>query len=193
MRLCASLGLLCLVPLTLSAQQQHLSGGVRSGQPYTHSLGRGLSLVLTTSSIAVQGVDGRKQIDIRSAAIVENYAQCATGPGHGPSEIDLEAWHFKPTKDQDFRDPRHRKFEFAVSAADNKRVCDELEAELYGKPVTGKDGTEVLGNPNYRSPARGKGEISLSDVVITGTGQDAEIESYRFVADITLPSLQKTK
>lgn len=179
MRLCALLGLLCLAPLTLSAQQQHLSGSVQSGQPYTHSLGRGLSLVLTTSSIAVQGADR------------ENYAQCATGPGHGPSEIDLEAWHFTPTKDQDFPDPRHRTFEFAVSAADNKSVCDELEAELYGKPVTGKDGTEVLGDPNYRSPTLGKGEISLSDVVITGTGQDAEIESYRFAADITLPPEKK--
>ena len=179
MRLCASLGLLCLVPLTLPAQQQHLSGSVRSGQSYTHSLGRGLSLVLTTSSIAVQGADG------------ENYAQCATGPGHGPSETDLEAWHFKPTKDQDFPNPRHRKFEFAVRAADNKSVCDELEAELYSKPVSGKDGTERLGDPNYRSPTLGKGEISLSHVVITSTGQDAEIESYRFVADITLPPAEK--
>jgi hypothetical protein len=179
MRLCASLGLLCLVPLTLPAQQLRLSGSVRSGQPYTHSLGQGLSLVLTASSIAVQGADG------------ENYAQCATGPGHGPSEIDLEAWHFKPTKDQDFPDPRHRKFEFAVSAADNNRVCDELEAELYGKPVTGKDSTAVLGDPNYRSPTLGKGEISLSDVVITGRGQDADIESYRFAADITMPPAEK--
>ena len=175
------MGLLCLVPLTLLAQQQHLAGSVHAGQTYTHSLGQGLSLVLTSSSIEVRGEGG------------ENYAQCATGPGHGPSEIDLEAWHFKPTKDQFFPDPRHRTFEFAVNATDNKTVCDELEAELYSKPVTGKDGTEVFGDPNYRSPALGKGRISLSDVVITGTGQEAEIESFRFEADITLPQVSSAK
>jgi len=61
----ALLGLLCMAPVTLLAQQQHLSGSVRSGQPYTHSLGQGLSLVLTTSSIAVQGSGWRELRPVR--------------------------------------------------------------------------------------------------------------------------------
>jgi hypothetical protein len=54
MRWCAGFGLLCLVTPPLLAQTQHFSGSLTAGQVFTHNLGRGLVLVMTTSWIAVE-------------------------------------------------------------------------------------------------------------------------------------------
>jgi hypothetical protein len=177
----AGFGLFWLATLSLLPQKQHFAGSVRAGQPYIHDLGRGLVLVVTTSSIEVRASPYRADGD--------SYARCVTMPARGPNDLYLDAWHFIPSQNHLFSHPLHREFQFTVNAADQKGACDDLEAALHSPPVKGKDGIEIMGTPGYKEPPLGSGIINLSNVQLShpAPGQDAEIQSFSFVADIILP------
>lgn len=154
-------------------QQLHLSGTVTAGKPVTQSLGRGLDLRITTESIAVQaaanGADG------------DNFATCVTPPVHGPSPLDVQAWHFDPAQ-QNQGPGLKRSFLFATSAADNKAMCDELDRVL--DPTAAQNMSAKM--PEARL---GGGTVTLSHVVVSDAGDidKAAVQSFDFTADVTLP------
>lgn len=171
---------------SLVAQQQHFSGSVRVGESYTHNLGRGLVLVVTTSSIQVQAAPIHQGAD--------DFSGCVTPPFHGPNPTSLEAWQF--VTEQNERLPaaeldvlRRREFHFVLTAADNDAACKNLDVAEHSPPIKMKDGTLVYGTPGYKSPPLGTGVVTLSEIELThvGAGQKAEVQSLVFTADITLP------
>ena len=174
------------VRISLSAQQQHLQGSVQAGKPYVHSLGRGIVLVVTTASIEVHAEPYLPH--------GHNFAECVTPPYHGPNAIDLDAWLFDP-KRNDVSSALHREFQFTLNAADDKAACDELNVVLYSPPIMEKDGTEIFGTPGYKPPPMGSAFINLSKIRLTrpASETDAEIASFSFVADVTLPPIVMTR
>ena len=174
-RTIAKLVVLSLAACTgLAAQQQRFSGSVRADHPFVRNLGRGLVLVVSTSGFAVQAAPFTPDGD--------NFAACVTTPAYGPNPIDLQAWLFDSAKNPDPH-PLHREFDFTLNAADDKIACDDLDAVLHGKGEP----------PGYQPPPEGQGVIDLSNVKLShpATDADAEIESFNFVATITLPALRK--
>jgi hypothetical protein len=169
--------------VSLDAQKQHFEGSVLVDNPFLHPLGRGLVLVVTTASIEVQAIpyvpDGH------------NFAQCVTQPRHGPNAIYLDAWQFDP-KQKSALLTRHRGFQFTLNAADDKAACDELSVALYTPPTVGKDGILIFGTPGYQPPPLGSGNITLSKIRLThpASAKDAKIESFSFVAEVTLPPIK---
>ena len=175
-----------LVCSSLGAQKQHLQGSVQVDEPYLHPLGRGLVLAVTTVSIEVQagpfiphGV---------------NFAECITQPHHGPNPIYLDAWQFDPKRKSALL-TRHRGFQFTLNAANDKAACDELSFALNSPPTVGKNGILIFGTPGYQPPPLGSGIITLSKIRLThpASAKDTKIESFSFVADVTLPPIEMEK
>lgn len=176
------LALLFFVSLSVFAQTRHYSGSVRADHPYVHDIGRGLVLFVTTSSIEVHAAS--------AGSAADNYANCVTPPYHGPNALDLQPWEFAATQTNYPNYPRlERKFQFTLNAADNKAACDELSAALYGPQTMEKDGTVLIGKPDYKPPPLGTGVLTISKIELSQpkSGQEARIKSFRFVADITFP------
>jgi hypothetical protein len=171
-----------IVCVSLDAQTQHLQGSVQVDEPYLHPLGRGLILVVTTASIEVQAVPYKPQGN--------NFAECITQPYHGPNAIYLDAWQFDPKRKSALL-TRHRGFQFTLNAADNKTACDELSIALNSPTTVGENGILILGTPGYQPPPHGIGIITLSKIRLTqpASAKDTKIESFSFVADVTLPPI----
>ena len=183
----AELAIFCLAGCaSLVAQQQHFSGSVRAGESYTHDLGRGLVLVVTTSSIQVQAAPTHQGAD--------DFSGCVTPPFHGPNPTGLEAWQFvteqnEPLPKAELDVLRRREFQFVLTTVDNDAACKNLDVEEHRPPTKMKDGTLVYGTPGYKSPPLGTGVVTLSEIELThvGAGQKAEVQSLVFTANITLP------
>ena len=172
-----------LVCSSLGAQKQHLQGIVQVDVPYLHPLGRGLVLAVTTASIEVQ-----------AGPFIPHgvsFAECITQPYHGPNPIYLDAWQFD-RKQKSALLTRHRGFQFTLNAADDKAACDELSVALHSPPTVGKDGILIFGTPGYQPPPHGSGIITLSKIRLThpASAKDTKIESFSFVADMTLPPIE---
>lgn len=176
----------CLSATAGLSQQQHFSGAVRTSETYSHDLGRGLVLIVTTSSIEVQSLPGA-----RGGA---NYAGCVTPPFHGPNALDLQAWQFTSPSQEQFVGPR-REFQFALNAADDKADCAELNRVLYGSQTTSTKGAHTGNAPPFRAHPLGSGVVTLSNVQLNHpeSTRDAKISSFSFVANITLPPMRKGK
>jgi hypothetical protein len=171
---------------SLVAQQQHFSGSLRTGESYTHDLGRGLVLVVTTSSIQVQTAPTHQEAD--------DFSGCVTPPFHGPNPTGLEAWQFVTEQNEllpkaELDVLRRREFQFVLTAADNDAACKNLDVAQHNPPTKMKDGTLVYGTPGYKPPPLGTGVVTLSEIELThvGAGQRPDVQSLVFTADITLP------
>ncbi len=130
-------GLMVMAHLAV-AQTVRLSGTVRSGIAYRHSIGRRLLLVVNTEEIRVRRASTEGELD--------NFARCVTTPVHGPNDLDFLAVDFDPAR------KARRRFHFVLNAADDKAECRELERVI---------------NPNARvnhwySHPMGTGDVILS-------------------------------
>jgi hypothetical protein len=190
LRRAVGLTILSLASLALPGQQLKFSGSVKAGETYLHDLGRGLVLVVTTSSIEVKVAPARQYAD--------DFTGCVTPPYHGPNPTSLDAWQFVSEKNEplpalELDVMRGRKFQFTLSKKDNEAACENLDTAEHTPPRVAKDGTEVYGTPGYRSPRLGSGELFLSDIKLSGVGagKHAEIESLTFDLTIILPRIKR--
>lgn len=171
---------ICLSAASGLSQQQHFSGTVREGEAYSHELGRGLVIVVTTSSIEI-----RSALETQEQA---NYAGCVTPPFHGPNALDLQAWQFISKSSEQFVGLR-REFQFALNAADDQAECAELNRASYDDPTIGSKSTQAKTTDPFRPRPLGGGVVTLSNVQLIHAehAQDVRIKSFSFVACIAFP------
>jgi hypothetical protein len=168
----------------------HIAGTVRAGQVFRKEIGSGLALVLTPDgegsgwTIEVQPLDGS-----------DNFVRCVTLPLHGPTQADVLATQFvtednRKLPEAKLSDVKKREFQFVLNASDQKKACDEMGEEAYGKPKTAPDGTVISGNPGYEEPLLGSGSFLVKTVQLSnlGPGQHARLESLSFEVEIVLPA-----
>jgi hypothetical protein len=180
----------------VAAQERiHLQAAVHAGESFRKDIGSGLVFVLEPEDegwvIQIQP----KNWDHARAAEPDSYIGCVTPPAHGPHPTNLFAWHFV-TEDNQSRlpeekeiFPRKREFNFVLTAADNEKACEELEAEM-GAPVKDpKTGDLTLGKPGYKEPPLGSGVFWIKSFELSDLGKDkhAKLKSLSFEADIVFP------
>jgi len=92
--------------------------------------------------------------------------------------------------ESELSDVKKREFQFVLNAADQKKACDEMEAEAYGAPKTALDGTVIIGNPGYKEPPLGSGSFIIKTARLSdlGPGKHAKLDSLSFDVEITLPA-----
>jgi len=180
------------VPL-MAQPPVRIAGTVRAGQAFRKEIGSGLVLALTP--IPDSGEDSGWTIEIQPADGSENFVRCVTLPLHGPTQVDLLTAQFLTPDNQKLpesklADVKKREFQFVLNTADQKRACDELEAEAYGAPKTAADGTVIIGNPDYKEPPLGSGTFLITAARLSnvGPGKHAVLESLNFELEITLPA-----
>ncbi len=170
----------------------HITGTVRAGRVFRKEIGLGLVLVLTP--IPDSGGDSGWTIEIQPPDGSDNFVRCVTLPLHGPTEADLLTTQFvsadnKKLPESKLSDVKKREFQFVLNAADQKKACDEMEAEAYGAPKTTPDGTVIIGNPGYKEPPLGSGSLLIKTVRLSnlGPGRHARLDSLSFEVEIALP------
>jgi hypothetical protein len=182
-------GVFCIAHLWLPAQEQRFTGSVKAGESYVHDLGRGLALVVTTSSIAIQA------FPLHEGG--HDFIGCVTPPYHGPHATEIQAAQFVDEQNQpltgvELEDSRARDFKFTLSAGDDKAACENLETASRNPPRILADGTLVYGTPGYQFPPLGSGRVRLLEIKLSslGPGKHAEIRSLSFEASIRLPPVK---
>jgi len=138
-----------LVESSLSAQIiVHLSGTVTPGQTFRRSIGHGLDFVLTPT-----GTDNNGGWDIvitPSDSDVADFVHCLTGPLHGLTEQNLEAWPLAMKESRAVYATVHN-LVFALNRKDNYAAC----AELYRVAEDVREGKSEIGDPKYHTPTLG--------------------------------------
>lgn len=179
-------------PLT-GQSRIHIAGTVRAGEAFRKEIGSGLVLLLTP--IPDSGEDSGWTIEIQPADGSDNFVRCVTLPLHGPTQADLLAWQFvspdnERLPESKLSELKKREFQFVLNAADQKKACEEMEAEAYGTPKTAPDGTVIIGNPAYKEPPLGSGSFLIKNVHLSnlGPGKHAKLDSLSFEVEITLPA-----
>jgi hypothetical protein len=116
-----------------------------------------------------------------------NYAKCVTGPLHGPTPIDIEAWQWALLANGKTWDsaPSVHEFDFVLDAAGNKKVCDEADREAFD---TERNHMQI-GDPHYKDPPLGHARVTICWVELKASAPDgqARFAKIRFDAEITLP------
>jgi len=170
----------------------HIAGTVRGGEAFRKEIGSGLVLVL--SPIPGAG-DSGWTIEIQPLDGSDNFVRCVTLPLHGPTPADLLAWQFVSPDNERLPEPKlselkKREFQFVLNAADQKKACEEMEAEAYGTPKTAPDGTLVIGNPGYKEPPLGSVSFLIKTARLSnvGPGKRTALEYLSFEVEITLPA-----
>lgn len=170
----------------------HIAGTVRAGEVFRKELGSGLVLVLTPIPDAG---DSGWTIEIQPADGSDNFVRCVTLPLHGSTQADLLAWQFvtpdnERLPESELSGLKKREFQFVLNAADQKKACEEMDAEAYGTPKTAPDGTVIIGNPDYREPPLGSGSFVIKTARLSnlGAGKHAKLDSLSFEVEITLPA-----
>lgn len=156
-------------------------------------MGWGLVLVLTP--IPDSGEDSGWTIEVQPVDGSDNFVRCVMLPLHGPTQADVLTAQFvgpdnKRLSESQLYDVKKREFQFVLNAADQKKACDEMEAEAYGAPKTAPDGTVIIGNPNYKEPPLGSGSLFIKTARLSnlGAGKHARLDSLSFEVEITLPA-----
>jgi hypothetical protein len=108
--------------------------------------------------------------------------------------MGLDAWQFvdpqnEPLPKADLDPLRHRRFQFALTAADDQAACRNVDIAEHMPPEKASDGTLIYGIPGYKPPPLGDGLVTLTNIELihVGKGQRADVKSLGFTADITLP------
>jgi hypothetical protein len=188
--------LVCMAVLAgpLMAQPRvHIAGTVRAGQAFRKEIGSGLALVLTP--IADSGEDSGWTIEIQPLDGSDNFVRCVTLPLHGPTQADILATQFatgdnRKLPEAELSDVKKREFQFVLNATDQKKACDEMAEEAYGKPKTAPDGAVIIGNPGYEEAPLGSGSFLIRTVQLSdlGPGKHARLDSLSFGVEIALPA-----
>ncbi|HYN16216.1 MAG TPA: hypothetical protein VES66_10570 [Terriglobales bacterium] len=171
----------------------HIAGTVRAGQVFRKEIGPGLVLVLTP--IGDSGEDSGWTIEVQPLDGSDNFVRCVTLPLHGPTQADVLSTQFvtednRKLPEAKLSDVKKREFRFVFNATDQKKACDEMEDEAYGKPKTAPDGTVIIGNPGYEEPPLGSGSFLVKTVQLSnlGPGKHARLDSLSFEVEIALPA-----
>jgi hypothetical protein len=180
----------------LAAQpRDHIAGTVHAGHVFRKEIGPGLVLVL--NPIPDSGGDSGWTIEIQPSDGSDNFVRCVTLPLHGPTPADLLAWQFVSPNNERLPESKlselkKREFQFVLNAADQKKACDEMEAEAYGAPKTAPDGTIIIGNPGSKEPPLGSGSFLIKTARLSnlGPGKHAKLDYLSFEVEITLPANQ---
>jgi len=189
------LAALCLLLVCVPLKAQHsakLSGTIKGGEPYTKDIGHGLLF-------AIRPIDGGYSIRIEardSATESDSFSRCVTPPFHGPNPTEILAWQFADKNNERMSGPQLvREFEFVTNNSDQKKACDELSFELYGKPKSRENGGLVLGNPRYVSPPLGKGTFKIRNFELgdSENGKSVSFASLGFEVDLEMPNARKHK
>jgi len=171
----------------------HIAGTVRAGEVFRRAIGSGLVLVL--APVPDSGEDSGWTIEIRPVDGSDDFVRCVTLPLHGPTQADLLITQFvgpnnERLPESQLSDVKKREFQFVLNAADQKKACEEMEAEAYGSPKTAPDGTVIIGNPDYNEPPLGSGSFVIKTARLSnlGAGKHAKLDSLSFEVEITLPA-----
>jgi len=169
----------------------HLVGTVHAGRGFRKEIGSGLVLVLAP----LPDEDSGWTIAVRPEDGSDNFVRCVTLPLHGPTQADLLVTQFVGPDNQKLPESeltyvKKREFQFVLNAADQKKACEEMEAEAYGSPKTAPDGTVIIGNPDYEEPPLGSGTFVIKAARLSnlGAGKHARLDSLSFEVEITLPA-----
>jgi hypothetical protein len=168
-----------------------IAGTVRAGEAFRKEIGSGLVLALTP----IPDADSGWTIQIQPLDGSDNFVRCVTLPLHGPTQADLLAWQFlspdnEKLPESKLSELKKREFQFVLNAADQKKACEEMEAEAYGTSKTAPDGTVIIGNPGYKEPPLGSGIFLIKTARLSnlGAGKHARLDSLSFEIEITLPA-----
>ncbi|HUI55523.1 MAG TPA: hypothetical protein VLY04_11155 [Bryobacteraceae bacterium] len=190
--------LLTLTLAPLAAQQKmQLSGAVRGTEAFRKDIGHGLMFVIEPAP--GDDSDDRGfviQIQPAGQAQPDDYVRCVTLPAHGPTAADLPASEFvnganEQLPETELAPLRTRELQFVLNTADQKKACDELDAELYGpQRVDPKTGAIVMGDPGYKGPPLGSAKVVLKNIELANLGKDkkAILKSLTFEVVIEFPT-----
>jgi hypothetical protein len=168
------------------AQELDFSGAVKNGETFRKEIGHGLVFVLAPDSdgygIAIEPVRGGDPNN-------NNFTTCVTPPFHGPNPTFLSARDFQDEKSSPLPPKvvaglKNREFSFVLTAADQKKACDELGEALYGPEKKDKSGNPVLGFLNYKQPPLGKGVFDILTFQLSGAEKDEQFQSISFAVHI---------
>jgi len=189
---CVVLVVALVGPLT-GQPRVRIAGTVRAGEVFWKKIDSGLVLILTP--IPDSGEDSGWTIEVQPTDGSDNFVRCVTLPLHGPTQADLLVTQFvspdsRKLPEAKLSEVKQREFQFVLNAADQKKACDEMEAEAYGAPKTAPDGTVVIGNPGYKEPSLGSGSFLIKTARVSnlGPGKHAKLDSLSFEVEITLPA-----
>ena len=170
----------------------HIAGTIRAGEAFRKEISSGLVLVISPIPDAR---DSGWTIEIQPLDGSDNFVRCVTLPLHGPTQADLLAWQFvgadnERLPESKLSELKKREFQFVLNAADQKKACEEMEAEAYGTPKTAADGTVIIGNPGYKEPPLGSVSFLIKTARLSnvGPGKRTALEYLSFEVEITLPA-----
>jgi len=185
-----------LLTPAMAQQKIQFSGAVRGTEIFRKDIGHGLVFVIGPPPGDDPDDQGFAiQIQPAGQAQPDNYLRCVTLPAHGPTAADLPASQFVNDSNEQLPDAelaplRTRDLQFVLNSADQKKACDELDAELYGpQRVDPKTGAIVMGDPGYKAPLLGSAKVALKNIEIADLGQakKAVLKSLTFEVVIVFP------
>ncbi len=183
--------LLCMLVMStplLAQQRITFSGRVSRGQSFVRPIGHGLVFEVRSEN------DDFTLSVARSASVGkaggDNLARCVTPPFHGPNALEINGWELGNDRTRpELAEAKTRKFQFVMNEADQKKACQEMQAEVYGPAKQSSDG-RIVGDKNYRAPRMGKGVLRIVNYELQagGEGKAPEIRWMSFRGEIELPA-----
>jgi hypothetical protein len=172
--LCTSKVLLLLVSQAYGGQPPwgfeppvHIQGVLHRGEGFEKAIGRGLFLRLVPD-------DQGWEMEVGDQS--DDFTGCVTPPFHGITARQIEGWHFRTDDNKAARPATEfltpgindkRWFDFALTAGDNRKACD---------------------NPDdFTRYASGRGWFAITAMTLGNLvpGQQAWIESMQFEAELS--------
>jgi len=172
-------------PLWGLEQPVHIRGEVRRGERFEKPVGRGVYFRLVPD-------DAGWQIEVGNEN--DDFTRCVNPPSHGITPMQIEGWHFRNDQNTAARPAgelltpgvgEKRWFDFVLTADDNQKECNNLDAVLYIDDEKNPDHLRAMREMGSR--VRGRGWFAITGMTLGNLvpGQQAWIESLQFEAELS--------
>lgn len=128
----------------------------------------------------------------------ENYAECVTGPLHGPTDLDLLPWQWTPNapKGYDRHVPGVQEFGFVLDEDSQKYECAEAEkvAEDFREGKDAEDGA-TIGSPDYKPRLQGNVRVTVIGFHLQPdrNSHDVLFRDVKIAVNITIPASKEKR
>lgn len=191
-RLLAVLGASLLAATSAAQTPVHFTATVQWPNRFEHEIRPGLIFTM-------EPLDGEWRFAVKpSATSEENYAECITGPLHGPTDLDLLPWQWAPTapKGYDQHVPGVQKFSFVLDEDSQRYECAAAKkvAEDIGEGKDTENGAPI-GPPHYKARPRGDVRVTVLGFHLQQdpNSHDVLFRDVKVTVDITLPATKEKR
>jgi len=140
----------------------------------------------------MEPLDGEWRFGVKSSAeSTENYAECVTGPLHGPTNLDLLPWRWAPNapKGDAQHVPDVQEFGFVLDDDSQKYEC--AEAAKVANEI--REGRNDIGSADYKARPQGNVRVTVLGFRLQPDGGGFLFREVKIAVDITVPDAKEKR